>query len=220
MTVALTSPGTVITTTKLGTLTDTLSEIFTLPEKGTTIIIPEDSVTGMSQVEPEVTNTVTVEEQLYTPQCIRRSQLPYSTPLASESLTTGYEDYRTWGCSPGTICCPLDRCYTEPLPERNYFCAPERCKPAPPVIEFYRYYPGKTLRNVTLQLPYFPIDPTIFGLDDRIWYPIIGEESLQARDGGNKMGDFEEKRNLASRQVQIEEVTGLGVCVEPCRESC
>ena len=198
------------------------SDMFTLPGKETTIIIPEYDVTIIGS---EGTDTAMVEEQtsnMYPQQCVRRSGPPYYGSLKSEpSATTGYEDCRTWGCFPGTICVPLDRCDTEPVPEQSYLCQSERCRPAPPVIEPQRYRPGMSLRNVTLQLPYFPIDPTIFGLDNRIWYPIIGQESLSARGGGDQMSNFDKgKRKLASRQVLIEEVTGLGACIQPCSESC
>lgn len=218
--VTLTHPGTTVVT---ATVANAIFETFTFLGKGTTIITLKDDLTSINKVETRVTETVTVVEPTSTiyNQYIRRSGSHYYSGITGDPLTsTSHEDCRTWGCFPGTICVPLDRCSTDPVPERSFLCPPERCKPAPPVIEPHRYFTGMSLRNVTLQMPYYPIDPTIFGLDDRIWYPIIGQESLGARNGGINMGIHErDRRKLAYRQIPIEEVTGLGVCIEPCRES-
>lgn len=170
---------------------------------------------------PEGTRTVTTLKPTTTTvtktlKCTRRTAAP--TPTA-QPKTSNCHDNRTWGCLPGTICIPIDRCPTEPIPERNYICPPFRCKPAPPSIKLPKWCPGAKFLNVTLQLPYFPIDPTIFGYDDRIWFPIVGQETLKARDGGLGIDIFgkNERRGSIRRQIPQEEQTALGDCLVPCR---
>jgi len=170
-----------------------------------TVIIPKPTTVTI----PKPT-TVTVTRAS---KCTRRTAAP--SPTAQPNS----HDNRTWGCFPGTICIPIDRCPTEPIPERNYICPLSRCKPAPPPIKLPKWCPGAKFLNVTLQLPYFPIDPTIFGYDDRIWFPIVGQETLKARDGGLGMDIFgkNERRGSIRRQISQEEQTALGDCLVPCR---
>lgn len=89
-------------------------------------------------------------------------------------------DY-TWGCSPGFICSPPDRCVSEPPLPPRFGCATEECVPAPPCppVQPFPEDPRGMKAFYKLTPPLYPLDPYKFGLDESIFlYPSPGRSLL------------------------------------------
>jgi hypothetical protein len=83
------------------------------------------------------------------------------------------KDY-TWGCAPGYICSPKNKsCDTEPPPDTGYQCEPDECVVAPPLCEQPDNWgdspQSDKIGTILLQPPYYPLDPTLFGLTTDIF---------------------------------------------------
>jgi hypothetical protein len=137
----------------------------TLPGGGTITQTVPGTVTTITQTE-SVTTVITTTLPAETRSCTRR------LAPTGKVLPEFPKDY-TWGCKPGYICSPKDRCDTEPPPSRYFACVPEDCVKAPPVPKEQDW--PKDLKHLNgtyiVTPPFYPLDPYKFGLNDSIFCP-------------------------------------------------
>lgn len=145
-----------ITSINLSTVTDTV-----------TSTVVSDVTTTVSTCSSTLTGLVT---------CTSRTVNPTYTPKAP--LPSNY----LWGCPPGTICTPpqIGCNWEQNPPADTYVCAPEECKPAPPLpvpTDWNSTWPTPTEGNCAWYEPvqgYFHLDPELFNLTFAI-FDIYGQ---------------------------------------------
>lgn len=170
-------------------LTDTTTKVQVEP---TTIAIPttivnQQTIThvDLSTLVDTVTTTVisnvagpttTVSACPTTPlvglvTCTSRIINPTYTP--PHPLPSNYH----WGCPPDTLCTPpqIGCNFEQNPPAKSYVCAPEECKPIPPVTvpeDFTPTWPNPTDTDCAWYTPnpgYFNLNPEYFGLSFQIF---------------------------------------------------
>ncbi|CUS13324.1 unnamed protein product, partial [Tuber aestivum] len=170
VTTVLTLPGAVTTIIAPGT-----TVVSTLPGVVTTTTLPGIVTTITS---PPITTTVrfpgTSVTLTQTLACTARA----APTRPSRSVPKDY----TWGCAPGYICNPKDRCDTEPPPADGYLCEPDECEVAPPLCpypdDWGHDFTSKKVGTWLIQPPYYPLDPGMFGLDWSI-FSILERRSIE-----------------------------------------